>query len=167
MIESVIQGSIVGVMGADFICNPANGKGPMGKNAAGAIRQAGGKVIQDEAFMVCRSKSPRPGELYRTGAGSLPYEGVVHLVTMAKPGGATTPEIIEKCLRSLVSLAEEYPDKIFALPALGTGVGRLPKVGVASRFARILQNSTGRFIVVDIDKEFIAALNHVLATEKL
>lgn len=155
MIE-VRLGDLTKVPDVDYIVNAANGVGPMGSGIAGAIRKAGGKVIQDEAFVQCRKLDPQPTEIYMTNAGSLPYNKIVHLVTMKNPGGETSYNIVRDCLKSLVRFCELSPHmKKVGLPALGTGVGALDKGEVARIFKEELEKSEVLFVVVDIDEEFI------------
>ncbi|MCD1261501.1 macro domain-containing protein [Paenibacillus athensensis] len=155
-----IAGDITRQNQARFICNAANGTGPMGAGVAGAIRRAGGRAIQAEAEACCAARDIRPGELYVTGAGTLPYERVLHLVTMKKPGGATSYAIVRACLQALVRYCEEMGIDALALPALGTGVGRLDPRKVAELFGEVLRpHPKIVFTVVDIDERFIS---HVL-----
>jgi len=155
-----IKGDITKQSGVGVICNAANGTGPMGAGVAGAIRRAGGRAIQAEAEACCAARDIQPGELYVTGAGTLPYERIVHLVTMKKPGGTTSYPIVRSCLHALVRYCEEAGVWAVALPALGTGVGRLDPQRVAELFGEVLRpHPTIDFIAVDIDEAFI---NYVL-----
>jgi O-acetyl-ADP-ribose deacetylase len=155
MIRALV-GDITRCEGVEAICNAANATGPMGRGVAGAIRKAGGSVIQKEAAALCKEQDIQPGELYVTGAGSLPYSRVIHLVTMKKPGGFTSYEIVEKCLLSLVAYCEAEGISRVALPALSTGVGGLDPVQVAERFRHILEpHPSICFTVIDINEAFI------------
>lgn len=150
------EGDITTFHGVEYICNAANGIGPMGAGVAGAIRKAGGAIIEQEATEVCKRLNPQPGTLYVTSAGSLPFKGVIHLVTMKFPGGFTDYDIVSRCLESLKEFCRTYKVSSVALPALGTGVGRLNPVLVAELFKRHLgAPSSTQFWVVDIDKRFI------------
>ncbi|KAF0996595.1 macro domain-containing protein [Geobacillus sp. TFV-3] len=155
MIRAMV-GDLTKVEGVEYICNAANGIGPMGGGVAAAIRRAGGRVIEDEAIRVCQAQDPQPGDLYVTGAGSLPFRGVIHLVTMKQPAGETSYEIVRLCLEQLVSYCREHGIKKVALPALGTGVGGLDKEKVARLFVEVLGPVEDvEFVVVDIDQAFI------------
>jgi O-acetyl-ADP-ribose deacetylase len=51
----------------------------MGSGVAGAIKQAGGEEIEQEAV----AKGPiKVGEAVATGAGTLPHRAVIHAVAM-------------------------------------------------------------------------------------
>lgn len=149
------RGDLTKVQGVEYIVNAANALGPLGSGIAGAIRRAGGVSIQDEAFLKCSQVDYQPGDIYTTKAGTLPYKQVIHLVTMKNPGGETSLEIVEKCLKNLVAYCDVVNIKRIALPALGTGVGKLDLKEVANLFKKYLTDSDVEFYVVDIDPLFI------------
>lgn len=152
----VALGDITKVVGVEYICNAANGTGPMGAGVAGVIRRAGGKVIEKDAFRVCKLNDPQEGSLYLTVPGSLPFRGIIHLVTMKNPGGETSYDIVRSCLRSLVQFCRASGIGSVALPALGTGVGGLSPMLVAQIYIQELANIVETdFLVVDINEEFI------------
>jgi O-acetyl-ADP-ribose deacetylase (regulator of RNase III) len=152
-----VRGDITKLQDVYYICNAANGIGPMGGGVAAAIRRAGGKEIEAEAIKVCKEQNPMPGDLYVTNAGKLPFKKVIHLVTMKEPAGPTSYDIVKTCLEHLVSYCQEHGIDKVALPALGTGVGNLDKTKVADIFKEVLEPVKDiEFIVVDIDEEFIA-----------
>ncbi|MNV48661.1 RNase III inhibitor [compost metagenome] len=162
MIIATLRGSITKVPHVEYICNAANGVGPMGFGVAKAIRNDGGTSIQKEAFVVCSKANYQPGDVYVTNAGILPYKKVIHLVTMKNPGGPTSYEVVEQCLKTLVSLCKMKNIKRVALPALGTGSGKLKVDRVAQIFKDVL-NSTEftEFVIVDIDPMFIYQFDEV------
>jgi O-acetyl-ADP-ribose deacetylase len=156
MIKAV-RGDITKLQDVSYICNAANGIGPMGGGVAAAIRRAGGQEIETEAIKVCKEQNPMPGDLYVTHAGTLPFQNIIHLVTMKEPAGATSYDIVRTCLNNLVAYCQKHGIDKVALPALGTGVGNLDKAKVAAIFKEVLEPVKDiEFIVVDIDEEFIA-----------
>ncbi|OQP05180.1 Appr-1-p processing protein [Geobacillus sp. 46C-IIa] len=159
MIRALV-GDLTKVEGVEYICNAANGIGPMGGGVAAAIRRAGGRAIEEEAVRVCQAQNPQPGELYVTGAGALPFRGVIHLVTMKQPAEQTSYAIVRQCLKRLVAYCREHGVTNVALPALGTGVGGLDKGKVAQLFCDVLGPVADiEFVVVDIDAEFIRSIH--------
>jgi len=145
----------------DYIVNAANGIGPMGSGIAGAIRRAGGTEIQDAAFLMCSKADYQPGDIYMTHAGRLSFKNVIHLVTMKNPGGVTSYEIVETCLKNLVNYCRVFGIKKIGLPALGTGVGNLDYRKVAEIFKEVLEPVEDiEFFVVDIDPMFIHCFNN-------
>lgn len=152
-----MRGDITKLRNVSFICNAANGIGPMGGGVAAAIRKAGGREIEEEAINVCKEQNPQPGNLYVTNAGTLPFQGIIHLVTMKEPAGATSYDIVKTCLNHLVNYCQKNRIDKVALPALGTGVGNLDKTKVAAIFKEVLEPVKDiEFIVVDIDEVFIS-----------
>ena len=98
-----------------------------------------------------------PGDLYVTHAGTLPFQGIIHLVTMKQPAGPTSYDVVRTCLHNLVAYCRKQGIDKVALPALGTGVGNLDKAKVAAIFKEVLEPVKDiEFIVADIDQDFIA-----------
>jgi len=144
--------------GIDGIMNAANGKGPMGAGIAGAIKRAGGKEIQDNAYEVCRTLDPQEGQAYSTIAGSLEDEGIkmiIHAVTMKQPAGITSLEICRQAFESALELAEDEGIETLGCTALGTGVGGLDPREVAREMLPVAKNSNIDVVFMDFDEDFI------------
>ncbi|MCK4632673.1 MAG: macro domain-containing protein, partial [candidate division Zixibacteria bacterium] len=76
----IIQGDITQV-DCEAIVNAANNELWMGAGVAGAIKQSGGQVIEEEAI----NKGPiMPGQAVFTGAGKLPHKMVIHAAVMGQ-----------------------------------------------------------------------------------
>ena len=104
----------------DALVNPANSLMIMGGGVAGAIRRAGGKIIEDEA----RKQAPVSiGSAIATTAGALPAKYVIHSPTMERPAMRTTPEKVTKATTAALKLANQLNIKSIAFPGMGTGVG--------------------------------------------
>ncbi|NQT28387.1 MAG: macro domain-containing protein [Candidatus Omnitrophica bacterium] len=115
----VVKGDIVKA-DTEAIVNAANNEFCMGGGVAGAIKRAGGEIIEQEAM----SKGPvNLGEAIITSAGSLKAKYVVHAVTM-KMDFKTDEEIIRKATHSSLICAQENKISSIAFCALGCGVGR-------------------------------------------
>lgn len=148
--------------GAEVLVNAANGFGYMGGGVAGALRRAGGTGIETEAIEVCKELNPQPGQVYVTGAGRLYARYIYHAVTMKHPAERSTGDVVRRCLLSIVRQAREDGVASLAIPALGTGVGRVPKNEVAAVFFEVLHSVTDLDItVIDIDHDFIALLREL------
>jgi len=92
----------------------------MGGGVAGAIKRAGGKIIEEEAM----NKGPvKVGEAIITSAGSLKAKYVVHAATM-KMDFKTDEEIIRAATYSSLLCAQENKLSSIAFCALGCGVGK-------------------------------------------
>ncbi len=109
------------------IVNAANNKFWMGSGVAGAIKSAGGDVIEEEAV----KKGPvMPGEAIFTGAGKLPYKMVIHAAVMGQDL-RTNDRYIRQAVLACLNIAEEQKIESLAFPAFGTGVGGFPMAGCA------------------------------------
>lgn len=112
----------------DVIVNAANNKFWMGSGVAGAIKKAGGEVIEQEAV----KKGPKmPGEAIYTGAGKLKFKYVVHAAVMGQDL-RTSDKLIRQATIASLRIADELKVESIALPAFGTGVGGFPMKACAN-----------------------------------
>ena len=117
----VVKGDITQT-DTDAIVNAANNEFWMGAGVAGAIKAAGGQVIEDEAV----NKGPvMPGEAIYTCAGKLRFMYIIHAAVMGQDLRTTDKYIRQATIASL-NIAEKLKLKSIALPAFGTGVGGFP-----------------------------------------
>ena len=132
----VIDGDIT-ALAVDAIANAANDQLWMGAGVAGAIKRAGGEEIEREAV----AKAPIPlGDAVATGAGRLQAKHVIHGAVMGQDL-QTSADLVAKATRRCLELADELGAKSLALPAFGTGVGRLS----LDECARIMVSEARRF----------------------
>ncbi len=111
----------------EAIVNAANNKFWMGDGVAGAIKKAGGEVIEEEAV----NKGPvMPGEAIFTGAGKLPFKIIIHAAVMGQDL-KTNDKYIRQAALSCLNIAEQQKIESVAFPAFGTGVGGFPMAGCA------------------------------------
>ena len=122
---------------ADAVANAANDRLWMGAGVAGALKRAGGDVIEREAMAL----APIPlGNAVATTAGRLGARWVIHGAVMGQDL-RTDADLVRRTTRSCFDLADELGCRSLALPAFGTGVGGFPldecarvMVGVARAF---------------------------------
>ena len=131
----------------EAIVNAANNELWMGSGVAGAIKRAGGAVIEQEAV---RQGPIAVGECVLTSAGALPALHVIHAAAMA-PGRPATEETVYAATSSALELALNQQIESISLPALGTGVGDLSLHDCAEQMlsaarAHILQHATPKDI---------------------
>ena len=100
----------------DAIVNPANVSLWMSTGVSGAIKRAGGDVIE---FAAVR-QAP-----VVTESGSLAASAVIHAVSLDRERRTSAP-VIEAAVRSAMARAREIGATSIAFPALGTGVGGFP-----------------------------------------
>jgi O-acetyl-ADP-ribose deacetylase (regulator of RNase III) len=103
----------------DAIVNAANTNLWMGAGVAGAIKRAGGKVIEDEAI----AKGPiEIGSAIESTAGNLKVKFVIHAAVMGQ-NLITSEEFIRDATSNTLQLCEKLKIKSVSFPAFGTGVG--------------------------------------------
>jgi len=111
------------VLFVDAIVNPANTGGSMGGGVAGAIKRAGGDVVEKEAM----AAAPIPlGSAVATEAGNLPNLYVIHAPTVDKPAGSSSPELVKTAVSAALVEAERMEAQTVAIPGMGTGIGGVP-----------------------------------------
>ncbi|MFQ5824928.1 MAG: macro domain-containing protein [bacterium] len=107
----------------EAIVNPANSEGEMGGGVAGAIKKAGGKIIEEEAM----EQAPIPiGKAVITTSGKLKCDFVIHAPTMEAPVQRTTLDKIFKAVYAALQAAVDFGIESLAIPGMGTGTGRVP-----------------------------------------
>ncbi len=159
----------------DAIVNAANSHLWMGGGVAGAIKRAGGSEIEEDA----RRKAPRNekgepfvpvGQAVASTAGRLKAKYVIHAPTMEEPAMRTTPEKVEKAMVAALRCAEELGVETIAVPALGTGVGGVPKNEAARRMVKALFRHVDlgtkikKVILCDLSEEQVRAFDEALST---
>lgn len=123
----IVQGDITKAK-VEVIVNAANNHFWMGSGVAGAIKNAGGEIIEKEAV----KKGPKlPGQSVYTIAGNLPHKLVIHAAVMGQDL-KTTDKYIRQATLSSIKLADELKINSIALPAFGTGVGDFPMKACAN-----------------------------------
>lgn len=152
----VLHGDIT-KLEVDAIVNAANTHLYMGGGVAGAIKRAGGEEIEKEAV----KKGPiKIGEAVVTSAGKLKAKFVIHAPTM-ELDFKTDEKKVRAAMIAALKKAEELGIESIAFPALGTGVGGLPKDLVAKimveELKKHIESGTRlkKVILIDINKEQI------------
>ena len=127
------KGDITGVE-VDAIVNTANNELWMGAGVAGAIKRAGGNVIEEEAM----NKGPiMPGEAVSTGAGRPPVKAVIHAAVMGQDL-RTSDRLIRQATIASLNVAEKLQLSSIAFPAFGTGVGGFPMTACAYVMTKVV-----------------------------
>jgi O-acetyl-ADP-ribose deacetylase (regulator of RNase III) len=117
----IVQGDIT-EMNTDAIVNAANEYLILGAGVAGAIREKGGALIQQECDKIGRIAV---GSAAITTAGNLPAKFVIHAVG-PRMGEGHEDEKLSKAVAASLKLAEENRLKSIALPAISTGIFGFP-----------------------------------------
>jgi O-acetyl-ADP-ribose deacetylase (regulator of RNase III) len=118
-----VQGDITSQDDVEAVVNAANARLEPGGGVAGAIHRAAGPGLAEEAGPLGPIE---PGEAVITGAHGLPNRYVVH--TLGPVYGQDRPEaeILARCYRNALALAEEYGIESIAFPAISTGIFDYP-----------------------------------------
>ena len=123
----IIKGDITQA-NTDAIVNAANNEFWMGSGVAGAIKRAGGQIIEEEAM----NKGPvMPGEAVFTCAGKLRLKYVIHAAVMGQDLH-TNNKLIRQATIASLNTSEKLNLKSVAFPAFGTGVGGFPMQACAN-----------------------------------
>ena len=131
-----VRGDITAQGDVDAIVNAANARLEPGGGVAGAIHRAAGPGLAEEAAPLGPIS---PGEAVVTGAHGLPNRFVIH--TLGPVYGQDQPEaeLLARCYRNALTLAEEHEAGSIAFPAISTGIFGYPideAAGVALRTVR-------------------------------
>jgi O-acetyl-ADP-ribose deacetylase len=118
-----IQGDITSQQDVDAVVNAANARLAPGGGVAGAIHRAAGPDLAEEAVPLGPIE---PGEAVMTGAHGLPNRYVIH--TLGPVYGQDRPEseLLARCYRNSLALAEDNGVESIAFPAISTGIFGYP-----------------------------------------
>jgi O-acetyl-ADP-ribose deacetylase len=118
-----IRGDITSQEDIEAVVNAANARLEPGGGVAGAIHRAAGPDLAEEAVPL----GPiGPGEAVITGAYGLPNRYVIH--TLGPVYGQDRPEaeLLARCYRNSLALAEDNGIESVAFPAISTGIFGYP-----------------------------------------
>ena len=118
-----IRGDITSQGDVDAVVNAANARLAPGGGVAGAIHRAAGPGLAEEAVPLGPIE---PGEAVITGAHGLPNRYVIH--TLGPVYGQDHPEaeLLARCYRNSLALAEDNGVASVAFPAISTGIFGYP-----------------------------------------
>jgi O-acetyl-ADP-ribose deacetylase (regulator of RNase III) len=161
----VMRGDIT-TADTEAIVNAANNEFWMGAGVAGAIKQAGGQVIEEEAM----AKGPvMPGDAVWTGAGRLRFKCVIHGAVMGQDL-RTTDKLIRQTTFACLNICEKLKLTSVAFPAFGTGVGGFPLKACANIMVNAVRHyesaakSISRVQFVLFDEAAYAVFSQVAAS---
>jgi O-acetyl-ADP-ribose deacetylase (regulator of RNase III) len=111
---------------ADAIVNAANGHLAHGGGVAGIIARAAGAALQEESDRLVRSHGPfATGSAVVTGAGRLPFKGVIHAVG-PRFGEGDEGSKLRQALLACWECALERGWGTVSFPAVSSGIFAVP-----------------------------------------
>jgi len=126
-----VEGDITRQSSIDAVVNAANAYLKQGEGVAGAIHSAAGPKLEQ----ACRPLAPiKPGEAVITPAFDLPNRYVVHCLGPVYGVDKPEADLLSRCYRNALQLAEKYKISSIAFPAVSTGVFGFP-IDEAARVA--------------------------------
>ena len=125
----------------DAIVNAANGHLAHGGGVAGVIARAAGPALQAESDRVVSQRGPFPaGAAVVTGAGRLPFKGVIHAVG-PRHGEGDEEEKLVQALSAAFALASRQGWESVAFPAVSSGIFAVPPEICARAYVRAARAS--------------------------
>jgi O-acetyl-ADP-ribose deacetylase (regulator of RNase III) len=124
----LIRGDIT-TQSVDAIVNAANTALRPGGGVDGAItRAAGPEALADRERVIReRGRPPLPtGEAVATNGGDLPARWIIHTAGPVYSASAEDAELLARCHRSALLVADELGARTVAFPAISTGVYGYP-----------------------------------------
>jgi len=110
----------------DAIVNAANGQLAHGGGVAGVISRAAGPELQQESDRLVAERGPfATGSAVVTGAGRLPFKGVIHAVGPRLGEGDEEAKLVE-ALTSAFRRARERGWQSVSFPAVSAGIFAVP-----------------------------------------
>jgi len=136
-----IRGDIASQEDVEAVVNAANARLGPGGGVAGAIHRAAGPGLAEEAIPLGPIE---PGEAVITGAHGLPNRYVIH--TLGPVYGQDRPEaeLLARCYRNSLSLAEKEGLESIAFPAISTGIFGYPAEEAAEIALRTVREEAER-----------------------
>ena len=119
----IVEGDITSQDDMDAVVNAANAELTSGGGVAGAIHQAAGPGLAEES----RPLAPiQPGEAVITGGHELPNRHVIHVLGPVYGSDKPEDELLTRCYRNTLLLAEEHGLESIAFPSISTGAFGYP-----------------------------------------
>jgi O-acetyl-ADP-ribose deacetylase len=110
----------------EAIVNAANGHLAHGGGIAAIISRAAGPALQEESDRIVRERGPFPaGSAVLTGAGKLPFKGVIHAIGPRQGEGGEEAKLV-RALTAAFACADEHGWDAISFPAVSSGIFAVP-----------------------------------------
>jgi O-acetyl-ADP-ribose deacetylase (regulator of RNase III) len=121
----VVRGDLLGEP-VEAIVNAANGRLAHGGGIAGIISRAAGPALQEESDRIARERGPFPaGSAVVTGAGKLPFKGVIHAIG-PRHGEGDEEAKLTRALAAAFDCARQHGWNAISFPAVSSGIFAVP-----------------------------------------
>ncbi len=118
-----VQGDIASQDDVTAVVNAANSQLRPGGGVAGALHQKAGPGLEEE----CRPFAPiSPGEAVLTGGHNLPSRYVIHCLGPVYGVDKPEEELLARCYKRALDLAEDHHIESIAFPAISSGAFGFP-----------------------------------------
>ena len=125
----------------DAIVNAANGHLMHGGGVAGVISRAAGPALQAESDRLLTVSGPfASGGAVVTGAGRLPFKGVIHAIGPRQGEGDEEAKLV-RALAAAFSIAKEKGWNSVAFPAVSAGIFAVPLDVCARAYIKAARSS--------------------------
>jgi O-acetyl-ADP-ribose deacetylase len=125
----------------DAIVNAANAHLAHGGGVAGIISRAAGPELQAESDRLVQARGPFPtGSAVVTGAGKLPFKGVIHAVGPRQGEGDEEAKLF-RALASAFACAKERGWSSVSFPAVSSGIFAVPLEICARAYLKAMRAS--------------------------
>ena len=123
----------------EAIVNAANGRLAHGGGVAGIIARAAGPALQEESDRIVREQGTLPaGSAVVTGAGRLPFKGVIHAVGPHQ-GVGREEQLLVQALGAAFERAHERGWASVSFPAVSSGIFAVPLEVCARAYVRAVR----------------------------
>lgn len=123
IILELSNGDIIDQPDIDVIVNAANSELTAGGGVAGAVHRAGDPELEQET----RSLAPiSPGDAVITSAPNLSNKHIIHCLGPVYGKDKPEDELLAKCYKNALLLADRHQLESIAFPAISTGVFGYP-----------------------------------------
>ena len=158
-----VRGDVTAQADVDAVVNAANARLGPGGGVAGAIHRAAGPGLAEEAVPMGPID---PGEAVITGAHNLPNEYVIH--TLGPVYGQDRPEaeVLARCYRASLALADENGVSSIAFPAISTGIFGYPVEEAAEVALQTIRDASGDLQSVRLVRFVLFGENDLEAHER-
>lgn len=120
----------------DAIVNAANGRLAHGSGVAGILSRAAGPGLQEESDRLVRARGTLPtGSAVITGAGALPFKGIVHAIG-PRQGEGDEETLLVRALNAAFEQADTAGWHSLSFPAVSSGIFAVPHEVCARAYLR-------------------------------